>query len=74
MMGMSNLRLVLMIIACAAAALTHFNGSNFPDNRMIVLAAIVGYCIISAALQLMAWLVDGNTLIQTQPKEVRFLL
>jgi len=67
---MSNLRIFLMALACTVAALTHFNGQPFPENRNIVLAAIIGYSAISAALQLMNWFVDGSTLICTLPAKV----
>ena len=68
---MSNLRLFLMALACSIAALTHFNGQTFPENRGIILAAIIGYSSISAALQLMSWFVDGNILMSTHPAKVR---
>ena len=67
---MSNLRLFLMTLACGIAALTHFNGQPFPENRGIILAAILGYSAISAALQLMSWFIDGSTLINTHPAKV----
>ncbi len=70
---MSNLRLVLMALACGVAALTHFNGQPFPENRGIMLAAILGYAAISAALQLTSWFIDGNALIYTKPAKVSCL-
>ncbi|CAE7333632.1 unnamed protein product [Symbiodinium sp. KB8] len=66
-MNVSNLKLALMAVACAAAVLTHFNGMDFPDNRWVIGAAIAAYVIISAVLQLVSWLWEEDTICRTLP-------
>ena len=69
-MNVSNLKLALMAVACAAAVLTHFNGMDFPDNRWVIGAAIAAYVVISAVLQLVSWLWEEDTICRTLPGKV----
>lgn len=69
-LALSNAKLVLMAIACAAAVLTHFNGMTFPENRWFIAAAIGVYLAISAVLQVMATLWEGDLLMRSIASKV----
>ncbi len=62
---LTNWKLILGLISCALAALSHFYPTPFPENIPILKLCVISYFIISIILQALAYLKEKNIIIST---------
>jgi signal peptidase complex subunit 2 len=61
-----DLKLFVMVLACIAGLVAQFYPIPFPDNRVLVLACVGIYFLISGVLQYITWFVDRDYIFQTR--------
>mmetsp|Transcript_6 Transcript_6/g.14 ORF Transcript_6/g.14 Transcript_6/m.14 type:complete len:225 (-) Transcript_6:140-814(-) len=66
---LGNIKLILMAVACAFAAVAQFAPVPFPENRPLLGVCGTIYFIISGILQLILWFVDEDAIMITYPDE-----
>ncbi len=65
-----NLKLLWMFLACAVGAATQFWPNAFPKYRWLLATGAISYFALSIWLQVHAWLIEKNTILETMPAEL----
>jgi hypothetical protein len=64
----SNIKLVLMTLACAVGAFTQFYPASEPNSRSVYLWGGVVFTCITVVIQMLYFVVDGDYILFTLPK------
>jgi len=65
---LSNVKLVVMFLACLVATFAQF-GTEYPKDRALLAACVAFYAGACALLQLMAWFVERDYVVRTFAKQ-----
>lgn len=60
-MTWENAKLAIMLLACVFAVYAQFMPTPFPENRVILGVCCAFYAILSAAHQVIVWLIEKDT-------------
>jgi len=64
---LENIKLLLMSLACACAAVGQFSPLPFPESRAILGACCIAYFTLSGILQLVLTFIERDTILITKP-------
>eukprot|EP01120_Amphizonella_sp_Union-15-10_P011248 TRINITY_DN4721_c0_g1_i4.p1 TRINITY_DN4721_c0_g1~~TRINITY_DN4721_c0_g1_i4.p1 ORF type:complete len:183 (+),score=23.16 TRINITY_DN4721_c0_g1_i4:90-638(+) len=65
---LSNQKIILGLLSCGLAALSHFWPTPFPHNKTLLIFCVVSYMILSAALQYIATYKEKDFIFLTQSR------
>lgn len=65
-----NIKLGLMVVACAFAMVAQFYPMPFPESRPLLGVCCVSYFLASTIIQLIVSYVEQDAILTTQPHEV----
>ncbi|KAG2453530.1 hypothetical protein HYH02_001749 [Chlamydomonas schloesseri] len=63
----SNIKLALGFTAIGAGLLSQFGPGKFPGNWWMVFGCVVAYLVLTTALNLYSWKVEGEAFLVTRP-------
>jgi len=68
---LTNIKMILGIISCLIAVLSHFYPLPFPTNKLLLIFCCVSYFILSGVLQYIASFNEKDNFVFTHPKQVQ---
>jgi len=68
---LTNYKMILGVISCLIAILSHFYPLPFPTNKLLLIFCCVSYFILSGVLQYIASFKEKDNFVFTHPKQVQ---
>jgi hypothetical protein len=56
----TNIKILAGSLAVALSIYSHFNGYEYPENRILIIGCIVGYGVCVGVVTFLSWLREGN--------------
>jgi Microsomal signal peptidase 25 kDa subunit (SPC25) len=56
----TNIKILAGSLAVALSIYSHFNGYEYPENRLLIIGCIAGYGVCVGLVTILSWLQEGN--------------